>query len=300
MHLEPRPAAARPSGILIGVLCGAAAAFGWAAGFVAAKHGITVGFSPADLALHRFFWTGLLLMPVAFRDGVGNPGGIGWWRGLVMSVLAGPPQAIIAYTGFMLVPLGHGTTIQPACAALFGLILATAVLRERATMTRVLGGATIIAGLIVFGAESLATIGRSGVGGDLLFVTAGLFWAAFGTLLRYFRLSGTRATAVVAVLSVVVYAPLYAIFVGFETMLRQSLAENLLQVVVQGILGGALPIYLFTRAVILLGAGRAATFPALVPGFSMIIGFLALGVVPSWPQVAGLLIVWLGFYFTLR
>ena len=50
-----------------------------------------------------------------------------------MSVLAGPPQAMIAYTGFMLVPLGHGTTIQPACAALFGLILATLVLGERPT-----------------------------------------------------------------------------------------------------------------------------------------------------------------------
>ena len=217
-----------------------------------------------------------------------------------MSVLAGPPQAMIAYSGFILVPLGHGTTIQPACAALFGLILATVVLRERATATRVLGGVTIIAGLVVFGAESLATIGHSGVGGDLLFVTAGLFWATFGTLLRYFRMSGPRATAVVAVLSVVVYAPLYAILVGFGGLAQQSLAENLVQVVAQGVLAGALPIYLFARSVILLGAGRAATFPALVPGFSLIIGFLALGAVPSWPQVAGLLIVWLGFYFTLR
>ena len=101
-------------------------------------------------------------MPMAFRDGVANLGGIGWWRGLVMSVLAGPPQAMIAYSGFILVPLGHGTTIQPACAALFGLILATVVLRERATVTRVLGGVTIIAGLVVFGAESLATIGTFG------------------------------------------------------------------------------------------------------------------------------------------
>ena len=300
MNLEPQPAAARASGIFIGMLCGAGAAFGWAAGFVAAKHGISIGFSPADLAFDRFFWTGLLLMPMAFRDGVANLGGIGWWRGLVMSVLAGPPQAMIAYSGFILVPLGHGTTIQPACAALFGLILATVVLRERATATRVLGGVTIIAGLVVFGAESLATIGHSGVGGDLLFVTAGLFWATFGTLLRYFRMSGPRATAVVAVLSVVVYAPLYAILVGFGGLAQQSLAENLVQVVAQGVLAGALPIYLFARSVILLGAGRAATFPALVPGFSLIIGFLALGAVPSWPQVAGLLIVWLGFYFTLR
>jgi len=299
--IDPRQAAAaRSSGILIGILCGTGAALGWAAGFVAAKHGVGVGFSPADLAFHRFFWSGLLLMPVAFRDGLSNLGGIGWGRGLVMSVLSGPPQAIIAYSGFMLVPLGHGTTIQPACAALFGLILASAMLHEKATIPRIFGGVTIIAGLMVFGAESLTTIGREGVGGDLLFVTAGFFWALFGTLLRYYRMSGTRAVAMVGVLSVVVYAPPYAIFIGFDGLLQMSLAENLVQVVVQGILAGVLPIYLFARAVILIGAGRAATFPALVPGFSLIIGYFALGVVPSIAQLIGLAIVVIGFRFALR
>src|SRR4029079_19018460 len=145
--------------LIIGVLCGAGAALCWAAGFVAAKHGISVGFSPADLAFHRFFWSGLLMMPLMLRGGIKDLGGIVWGRGLVMSVLSGPPQALVAYTGFILVPLGHGTTIQPACAALSGLILASLVLHEKPTFQRVIGGATIIAGLLVFGAESLATIG---------------------------------------------------------------------------------------------------------------------------------------------
>ena len=232
MDLRAQPAAARPSGILIGVLCGTGAALGWAAGFVAAKHGVAIGFSPADLALHRFLWSGLLLMPLVLRDGITDLGGIGWGRGLVMSVLSGPPQAMIAYTGFMLVPLGHGTTIQPACAALSGLILATLVLGERPTGQRIIGGATIIAGLLVFGAESITTIGSHGVGGDLLFATAGLFWATFGILLRYWRVSGTRAVAAVGALSVVVLAPLHALFVGYDGILRMSLAENMLQVVV--------------------------------------------------------------------
>jgi len=300
VDLRAQPAAARPSGILIGVLCGTGAALGWAAGFVAAKHGVTIGFSPADLALHRFLWSGLLLMPLILRDGITDLGGFGWGRGLVMSVLSGPPQAMIAYTGFMLVPLGHGTTIQPACAALAGLILATLVLGEHPTGQRIIGGATIIAGLLVFGAESITTIGSHGVGGDLLFATAGLFWATFGILLRYWRVSGTRAVAAVGALSVVVFAPLHALFVGYDGILRMSLAENMLQVVVQGILAGVLPIFLFARAVILLGAGRTATFPALVPGFSMIIGYLALGVVPSIAQVIGLVIVVIGFRFALR
>ncbi|MEJ2377767.1 MAG: DMT family transporter [Pseudolabrys sp.] len=192
--------------------------------------------------------------------------------------------------GFILVPLGHGTTIQPACAALGGLILATLMLHEKATRARVAGGIILIAGLMVFGWESLLTIGQEGVGGDLLFVTAGFSWALFGTLLRLYRMSGTRAIAVVGVLSVVVYAPAYAIFVGFHNMMQMSLTENLIQVVVQGLLAGMLPIYLFARAVILIGAGRAATFPALVPGFGLIIGYLALGVVPSVLQLVGLAI----------
>jgi len=297
---KAQPAVARSSGILIGALCGTGAALGWAAGFVAAKHGVSIGFSPADLALHRFFWSGLLLLPLALRDGIGDLGGIGWGRGLLISILAGPPQAMLAYTGFMLVPLGHGTTIQPACAALAGLILASLVLGERATLPRIIGGATIIVGLLVFGVESLTTIGNHGVGGDLLFAAAGLFWATFGILLRSWRVSGTRAVAMVGVLSVVVFAPLHAVFVGYDGILRMSLAENMLQVVVQGVLAGVVPIFLFARAVILLGAGRAATFPALVPGFSLVIGYLALGIVPSIAQLVGLVIVVIGFRFALR
>jgi drug/metabolite transporter (DMT)-like permease len=293
-------AAARSNSVLIGVLCGTGAAFGWAAGFVAAKHGISIGFSAADLAFHRFFWSGLLLFPLLLRDGVSTLGGFGWGRGLVVSVLSGPPQAMLAYTGFMLVPLGHGTTIQPACAALFGLILASVVLGERLTLQRVIGGVTIIAGLIVFGIESLAMIGSHGVGGDFLFVTAGLFWATFGILLRYWHLSGMRAIAVVGALSILVYAPLHALFIGYAGILHMGWRENLLQALVQGLIAGMLPIYLFARAVILIGAGRASTFPALVPVFSLIIGYLALGVVPSIAQLVGLVIVLIGFRFTLR
>jgi len=296
---DTEKAAARRS-ILIGTICGILAALGWAAGFVAAKHGVAVGFTPADLALHRYFWSGLGLMPLALRQGTLRLGGIGWGRGLVLAILSGPPQAMMAYTGFILVPLGHGTTIQPACAALGGLILASVILYERATIERIVGGAIIVAGLIVFGIESLTTIGGHGIGGDLLLAGAGLAWALFGILLRFWRVPGLQAAAVTGTLSVLVFAPLHAIFVGYGDILRMSLAENLIQIVVQGLIAGALPIYLFARSIILLGAGRAATFPALVPGFSLIIGFLALGIVPSIAQVIGLVIVVVGFRFVVR
>ena len=286
--------------MIIGIVCGTLAALAWAAGFVVAKHGIQVGFSPADLAFHRFFWSGLLVLPLIVREGLRDLGGIGWGRASVMTILSGPPQSLLAYTGFILVPLGHGTTIQPACAALSGLVLASLILREKATLQRIFGGAIIIAGLLMFGAESLTTIGKSGVGGDLLFATAGLFWATFGTLLRLWNVAGTRAVTAVGAVSVIVLAPIYLLIYGISGLAKQSLFENLLQAVVQGGIAGALPIYLFAHAVIALGGGRAATFPALVPVFGVIIGYFALGVVPSLAQFVGMLIVLVGFHFALR
>lgn len=289
----------RPT-IIVGIVCGTLAAFAWATGFVVAKHGIQIGFSPADLAFHRFFWSGLLVLPLIVRDGLRDLDGVGWGRGFVMTILSGPPQSILAYSGFILVPLGHGTTIQPACAALSGLVLASVVLHEKPGFQRIIGGAIIIVGLLLFGAESLATIGTYGVGGDLLFATAGLFWATFGTLLRLWNVAGTRAVKAVGAVSVLVFAPIYLFIYGVSALERHSLFENLLQAVVQGGLAGSLPIYLFAHAVIALGGGRAATFPALVPVFGVIIGYLALGAVPSLAQFVGMLIVLLGFQFTLR
>ena len=289
----------RPT-MIVGIVCGTLAALAWAMGFVAAKHGVQIGFSPADLAFHRFFWSGLLMLPLIVREGLRDLGGIGWSRASVMTVLSGPPQALLAYTGFILVPLGHGTTIQPACAALSGLVLASLILHEKATLQRIAGGAIIITGLLMFGAESLTTIGNSGVGGDLLFATAGLFWATFGTLLRLWNVPGTRAVMAVGAVSVIVLAPVYLFIYGISGLVRQSLFENLLQAVVQGGIAGSLPIYLFAHAVIALGGGRAATFPALVPIFSVVIGFLALGVVPTLAQFVGMLIVLVGFHFALR
>ena len=61
-----------------GIACGAGAALFWAAGFVAARHGIAIGFSPADIAIHRFCWAGLVFLPLVARHGLRDLAGVGW------------------------------------------------------------------------------------------------------------------------------------------------------------------------------------------------------------------------------
>lgn len=288
----------RPNPVLTGILCGLGAALCWAAGFVAARHGIDAGLTPVDITVHRYAWAGLVLLPLVLRDGIWNLNGIGWRRGLLLAVLGGPVFSLISYSGLLLVPLGHGGVIQPSCATLGGIVFAVAMLHERLSTSRMIGALIIVIGLTVIGGESVLTIGTHGIAGDLMFVLAGLMFALFGTLLRSWRIPALTAAAVISVLSLVA-VPLHAA-IGFERMFAIGWGENLLQAVIQGILAGPVSLYLFTRAVTLLGAARGAVFASLVPPLVLLFGWLVLGEPPSALQLVGLVIVLGGFRLAQR
>jgi len=286
------------SPVVIGIASGVAAAFCWAMAFAFVKHGIANGMAPADLVLHRFAWSGALLLPFLARQGLSDLGGVGWGRGIVLMLFAGPLQAFLAYFGFSIVPLGHGTVIQPATATVMGVLLSAWILCEHLSVTRIAG--VIVIGLSLFGAEALATIGAHGAGGDLLFVGAGTLWACFSVALRRWSANGMHAMAVVTVLSLLIIAPLHGLLFGYQSMIAAGLTENLIQAFMQGFLGGAVPIYLYARSVSMLGAGRASMFIALVPVFSVVIGFVLIGEIPTAMRLIGLAIVVIGFRFAMK
>jgi drug/metabolite transporter (DMT)-like permease len=96
------------------------------------------------------------------------------------------------------------------------------------------------------------------------------------------------------------YVPVHALAFGFGRMIAAGWLENMLQVVTQGIFSGPMAIYLFARSVMQLGASRAAVFPSLVPGLTLIVGYLALGEAPSLTQLVGLAMVLAGFRLSQR
>src|SRR5882757_6112853 len=284
---------------LLGVACGVGAALCWALGFVATRHGLKLGFTPADLLMHRFLWSGIAFLPLVFRAGLGNLGGIGWGRGLVLMVLGGPVLSLISYTGFLFVPLGHGSLIQPSCATLGGLLLAALLLKERISLSRLSGAIVIVGGLAVIGAESIGHIGSSGVLGDLIFVLTGLMFAMFAALLRRWRVSAFSAASIISVLSLALF-PLYAASGGLARVAAIGLPENALQAFAQGILAGPAAMYLFALSIQTIGVARTAVFPAIVPALTLLAGWLLLGEAPSGLQAAGLITVLCGFYLAQR
>lgn len=300
MTVQTPPAAIAPSAKIVAICCGVGAALCWGVGLTAARHGIAIGLSPADLAFHRFMWSGLLMLPLAAGWGLRDLGGIGWGTGIVLMVLGGPGLSILSHAGFILAPLGHGAVIQPAAATLGGLLLATLVLREPPLRARILGAITIVGGLVLMGIDALLNIGSHALGGDALFIGAGFCWAMMLTLLRLRAIDSVRATVIISVVSLLIYAPLHALVFGFDNMWAVGWKENLLQIVAQGILSGPLATYLSAYAASVLGTGRGATFSALVPAFTILAGVLALGEMPTLLQLAGLAVVALGFRLVMK
>ena len=285
--------------ILAGVACGLGAALCWALGFVSTRHGLKVGFTPVDLLMHRFLWSGLAFLPLVLRAGLGDLCGIGWGRGVALMVLGGPVMSLISYVGFMFVPLGHGSVIQPSCATLGGLLLAVVLLKEQISLSRLTGAVVIVAGLAVIGSESVGHMGSGAVMGDLIFVLTGLMFAGFATLIRYWRVSAFSVATVISVLSLSLF-PLYAASGGLARDAAIGLNENALQVIGQGILAGPAAMYLFALSIQKLGVARAAVFPATVPVLTLLLGWLLIGEPPTALQAAGLVVVLAGFYLAQR
>lgn len=284
---------------LLGVVCGLAAALFWALGFAATRHGLKAGFTPVDLLVHRYVWSGIAFLPLVLRAGISDLCGIGWGRGLVLMVLGGPVMSLISYSGFLFVPLGHGSVIQPSCATLGGLLLAAIVLKERISASRLTGALVIVAGLGVIGAESIGHIGADGIQGDLIFVLAGFMFAGFGAMLRRWRVSAVPAALVINVLSLLL-VPVYVATVGIAHMAAIGVTENAIQALAQGVLAGPAALYLYAVSVQRLGVARAAVFPACVPALTLLTGWLLLGEPPTMLQTAGLVTVLCGFYLAQR
>ncbi len=289
---KPLPARSDADARKAGLLWGLLAATIWANYTVLARLGVKAGLSPGDLTLLRFAPGALLMVPLMWRWGWRDLAGIGWRRGVILTLLAGPGFSLLFMTGFTLAPLAHGAVIAPAFQLLTGLVLSALIAHQGFTRDSLFGAAFVVIGLAFMGGDSLSQ--REGgltLLGDLLFATAGICWGTFGALSRRWEVDPLRVTTVVVVLSCLMFAPVFAVVADFDRLASAGVGMLMMQIVAQGLGAGLLAVLAFSRAVELLGSGRAAFFGALVPGAASLLAIPVLGEVPSTLQILGILAV---------
>ena len=286
------PTASAASSARAGLAWGLLAASIWASYSVLARLAVKSGLSPGDLTLLRFAPGALLMAPCLWRWGWRDLAGIGWARGLLLTVLAGPGFSLLFMTGFSFAPLAHGAVIAPACQMLAGLALSAWLAQQALARASLWGAGLVLLGLGFMGGDSLLHhAGASTLWGDGLFALAGMCWGLFGALSRRWQVDPVRVTGLVVVMSFLLFAPAFLWLADLGRLAQASTGLLLVQGLAQGVGAGLVAVLAFSRAAALLGSGRAAFFGALVPGAASLLAVPVLGEWPSLLQLMGILAV---------
>src|SRR5262249_3287681 len=123
-------------------------------------------------------------------------------------------------------------------------------------------------------------------------------WSAYGLLARRMELSPAHSASIVAVLSMVLVVPAFLVLPGTHFS-SAGWRDWLLQAAFQGLLIGAVSIYVYSKALACLGPHRRAVLPAAVPCVTTAGAVLLLHESPSTPVVAGIGLVTAGMLAAL-
>ena len=274
-----------------GMIYGLMAALLWGAWPIVSSLGLkNQTLSAYDITALRFAVAGTVLFPLILRKGVK---GIGLSGGLLFAFGAGAPYMLITVTGLKYAPAGHMGIIAPSVMMTLSTFGSWLILGDRPDKSRLFGLAIIISGVAILGWQGLTSSQEGQWIGHLLFIAGGGCWAFYTVGTKYFRADPLHATALVAVLSMVLYLPLYFLF-GDPQIFVAPLEEILFQATFQGFGSAILALLFYTKAVALLGAAKGAVFGALVPGIAVLLALPVLGEVPTGLEIIGVCVVTIG------
>lgn len=101
-----------------GIFFGLAAVAMWASYLAYARAGVNVGLAPQDFVFLRYATAGAIMLPWLMRHQPGSLAGVGWRRGVLLTLFAGPFFIFLGVGGYVFAPLSHGAVIQPATITL--------------------------------------------------------------------------------------------------------------------------------------------------------------------------------------
>jgi len=243
-----------------------------------------------DLAALRFGIGTVVLLPVLLRHGlVGRT----WRETATLGFLGGLGFALFAYTGFTLAPAAHGAVLLHGTLPLFTAALMATTAGAAYDRRRLAGVALIGLGVVLMVVDSLAGATPRQFLGDLCLLLASLCWSGYGVLARRLGVAPARAAATVAAFSAAVFLPVYVLLPGMA-LLHAAPHDLVVQAVFQGVLVGAVSIFVYTHAVAALGPGETALFTAAVPAVTTLAAIPLLGEMPHSLAAVGVGVVTLG------
>ncbi len=270
----------------------------WAGFVLVSRLGGTGTLQPADIAALRLgtatlvlapFWLLWLRVPLFNR------------RMLVLALVGGIAYSLTVYSGFRLAPVSHGALLVSGMLPFTMALCVWWVLGEAPTRQMKRGLALIAAGVACLGLEMFlhGDYSLHIAAGDALLVSASLLWALYTALVRRWQYGPWETTIGVALLSAMLYLPVYALLRP-QAIVQADMGEVVLQSLYQGVLVLIVAMVLYMQAMVRLGPARLGAMMATVPAIAGIGASLWLDEPLTPWLVVGLLLTSVGAWVGVR
>lgn len=275
---------------IIGIICALLVVLLWSSFHIISRTGVQNSLSPYDLVALRLGVGGVIMIPIAFHYGLGS---LKLTQAIILAMLAGPGFSIFAFTGYQFAPAAHGAAILAGAIPLFTAPIAWFFLGERLSWFQLCGLFVILMGIAFLAGSSFTSFNNMIWRGDLLFIIGVADWAVFTLLARTWKVQPIRGTALVAVISMTAYLPIYFLFLP-STIDTAPAIEIYGQAIYQGFFSMIITLLLFTRAVESLGATLTTTITAAVPATAALAALILLGEQLTRLSITGVILVSIG------
>lgn len=227
-----------------------------------------------------------------------------WWlkfkfkpldrRLIAASIIGGLIYAMCAFQGFAVAPASHAAILLAGVMPFFIIVLSFFLNGERPSKQKWLGVSVITLGIGFLFLPLLQ--GGMLNSGHFYFLVAAVCWSLFSVLIKRWNISPWEATISLAVVTCVIYFPLYLAFApkGMSVELLPVIAA---QAVYQGFVATIIQIIFYVKAVQYIGPSSMGSMMAIVPLVSGISALFLFDEVASFSLVAGLVMVSLGAWF---
>jgi drug/metabolite transporter (DMT)-like permease len=292
MSLIPSPAASARD-VRNGYIFGFITVSLWAGFVLMSRTAEASGLNGFDLTALRFGTAALFLLPAWLF----------WHRValfnlpmLALAAAGGIGYSVCVYSAFHFAPASHGAVLLSGILPFFVTLMAWLILGESPSQHRWMALGVIGLGVLCLGVYSIGNLHQSWPG-DLLLISSSFLWGLYTVLVKRWGKTPWDITIGVALLSALIYLPVYWLFLP-KGLFTAPWHAILMQAFFQGVMVVIVAMLCFMQAMARLGPTRLGAVMATVPAFAGIGAVVLLGEPFSWLLVAGLLLTcsgaWLG------
>jgi len=249
----------------------------WSSFVVMSKWGGQQGLQPVDVTALRVSAAALCLLP--------------WWlprllhpqrrrlplyQTLTLAALAGVGYPLMAYSGLLYAPASHGAILIAGLLPLSTTVLSCWLLHEWFSAGKLAGLLLMVCGAILLLGQPSASQHPLSLVGDAILIGAGMIWATFTVLIRYWKATAFDVTLAVVAAAALFYLPIYLLWLPKQWQ-SVTLDHLLYQALFQGVLVVCVAMWTYSKATEMLGATQTVMLLSTVPVVGSAMSVLWLG-----------------------